>query len=184
MSNIPVTPDDIVDFWFSDTSRKHWFKSTPEFDRELADRFGDLPEQATLGRLDEWADSARGALALVIVLDQLPRNIHRGSAETYRFDARAREVCKQAIDKGLNNQLDGWELGFLYMPLMHSENRDDQELSVRLFTEAALDNASYAIHHRDIVRRFGRFPHRNRLLGRESTREELEYLASDEAFTG
>ena len=179
-----MTPDGIIDFWFSDSSQQRWFKSTPAFDRELADRFGACVEAAGQGQLDDWMNSARGSLALVILLDQFPRNIHRGTADAYRHDASARSICKHAVDVGQHRDLSGWYLGFLYMPLMHSEDIQDQELSVRLFTEAGLDNTSYAIHHRDIVRRFGRFPHRNRLFGRESTREELEYLDSEDAFTG
>ena len=179
-----MTPEDIIDFWFAESSRQRWFKSTADFDDELAARFGTSMEAAAQGQLDDWMHNASGSLALVILLDQCPRNIHRGTAEAYRYDAAARRVCKQAIEAGQNRDLSGWHLAFLYMPLMHSENRQDQEESVRLFTEAGLDNTTYAIHHRDIVRRFGRFPHRNRLLGRESTREEKEYLSSDNAFTG
>ena len=179
-----MTPKDIIDFWFTDSSQQRWFKSTPDFDCELADRFGSSIEAAAQGQLDHWMHNAEGSLALVILLDQFPRNIHRGSAEAYRYDVSARRVCKQAVETGQNRELSGWQLAFLYMPLMHSEDIQDQEESVRLFTEAGLDNTSYAIHHRDIVRRFGRFPHRNRLLGRENSREETEYLSSENAFTG
>ena len=151
-----MTPEDILDFWFAESNRQRWFKSTASFDHEISERFGSCIEAAARGQLDEWMDSARGSLALVIVLDQFPRNIYRGTAETYRCDATARRVCKQAIETGQNRELTGWYLAFLYMPLMHSEDIQDQETSVRLFTEAGLDNTSYAIHHRDIVRRFAR----------------------------
>lgn len=174
----------LLDFWFSDAARPHWFGATAEFDRELAQRFGALHRRAAAGALDDWAGTADGALALVLLLDQCSRNLHRGRAEAYASDAHARRIARDAIAQGFDHQLESEGRAFLYLPFMHSESLEDQEYSVRLFVEAGLDNARYALHHRDIIRRFGRFPHRNGALGRASTAEERAYLASDEAFRG
>ncbi len=179
-----MTPDDILKFWFSESTRAHWFKPSGEIDREIARRFGVLHRRAAAGEFDDWAKNPRSALALVIVLDQFSRNLYRGRPETYANDEQALGIARAAIVRGFDRYLDGWEKAFLYMPFMHSERLDIQEESVRLYTTANLDNASYALHHRDIVRRFGRFPHRNAILGRESTPEETEYLESDAAFRG
>lgn len=177
-------PDDVLAFWFSAHMREHWFASTPEIDDEIATRFAALHARACRGEVDHWADRARGALALVIVLDQFPRNLHRGTARAYDCDAKALAVARAALERGFDRELAEAERAFLYMPFMHSERLKDQEESVRLFVGTGLDNAPWALHHRDLIRRFGRFPHRNALLGRESTPEEEAYLASEQAFRG
>jgi uncharacterized protein (DUF924 family) len=182
--NAEMGPEDVLEYWFSEPVRQHWFAPSADVDREIARRFGDLHRRALAGELDGWAEQARGALALVILLDQFSRNLHRGSAEAYAGDDRAVRVARTAIGRRFDRVLKEWETAFLYMPFMHSERLEDQEVSVRLFTAAGLDNARYALHHRDLVRRFGRFPHRNAVLGRESTPEEIEYLASESAFRG
>jgi len=179
-----ISADDVLDFWFSDKNREHWFRASTDFDNAIRQKFLAAHEAASAGQFDDWQKQARSTLALIILLDQFTRNLYRGDARTYMNDSCACEITKKTIHKGLDQQLDGWEKSFLYLPLMHSENIEDQELSVRLSMAAGLDNTKYALHHRDIVRRFGRFPHRNTLLGRKSTPEELDYLASDEAFTG
>lgn len=173
-----------ISFWFSETARKHWFKSTKEFDRELEQRLGALHHQACDGKLDKWAQTAEGALALVILLDQCSRNLNRGNAAAYANDEHARGIARDAIAKGFDRQLEDWQRAFLYMPFMHSESLADQDESVRLFSEAGLDNTRYALQHRDIIRRFGRFPHRNEVVGRSSTPEEIAYLESEGAFHG
>lgn len=177
-------PATVLEFWYSESAREHWFKSSAEFDREMEQRFGRLHRLASEGRLDAWQETPEGALALVILLDQFTRNLYRGSQQAYSNDARALAVSRAAIDRGLDRSLSGWHKAFLYMPFMHSEELADQEYSAGLFTAAGLDNARYALHHRDIIRRFGRFPHRNEVLGRESTDEEIEYLNSTGAFRG
>lgn len=175
----------LLDFWFSDPMRRHWFASTPERDAEIRDRFERLWQQAATGALDAWQDTPEGALALVIVLDQLPRNMYRGRPESFSTGQKAVAVAKHAIGQGFHQRIAKDRLAFLFMPLMHSEHLDDQDISVRLFSGAGLtDNLRWAEHHRDIVRRFGRFPHRNAILGRENTREEQDYLASPQAFKG
>lgn len=176
---------DILDFWYSARISKRWFSSTPALDDEIRARYEGLWKRAASGELDGWSQTPEGALALAIVLDQLPLNMHRGKPAAFSTEQKAVAVAKQAVARGYDNRLPSDRVLFLYMPLMHSENPDDQDLSVDLFREAGLAaNLHFAEHHRGIVRRFGRFPHRNAILGRESTPEELEYLASDAAFKG
>jgi uncharacterized protein (DUF924 family) len=175
----------IVDFWFSDAVSKRWFRSTKAFDDELRDRFEATVQAALRGELDDWLSSSTGVLALVILLDQLPLNIYRGTAESFAGEARSREAATVAIEHGWDQQLPSQQRAFLYLPFMHSEAVADQDRAVALFHAAGLEgNLRWAKHHREIVRRFGRFPHRNRILGRESTAEEEAWLASDEAFRG
>lgn len=180
-----TTPDDVLAFWFADGMRKHWFRSTAALDQEVRARFEDLWRLAADGQLDHWAKTANGALALTIVLDQLPLNMFRDRPEAFASEAKAIDVSKAAIDERLDQALAGEQLAFLYMPLMHSEDLEDQDRSVALFEAAGLDdNLRFARHHRALIQRFGRFPHRNAILGRSSTQEELDYLASKAAFKG
>jgi uncharacterized protein (DUF924 family) len=178
-----MTPETVLDFWFSDSARPLWFNSTPVFDRQVQTRFESTWQQAREARLTAWENTAQGALALVIVLDQFPLNMFRGKAVQFSTEAQARAVAERAITCGHDRQLPRPQLAFLFLPYMHSEALADQDRSVELFSAAGLDeNLEFARGHREIVRRFGRFPHRNRLLGRESTLEEITWLASDEAF--
>jgi len=180
-----TTPEQVIEFWFSGRVQPLWFHSTTEFDAELAERFLPTWQAARQRALSDWEDTADGALALVIVLDQFPLNMFRGRPEGYSTEAAAREVAGRAIARGFDASLDDAQKAFLYMPYMHSETLADQDRSVTLFREAGLtENLKFAEHHRDLVQRFGRFPHRNAILGRESTPQELAYLASDEAFHG
>ncbi len=175
----------ILDFWFSPEVRSLWFNSTPEFDAKIKESYEKLFDNAINGELAHWEESAEGVLALIIVLDQLPLNMFRNLPQSFSGEALAVEVAKKAIEKGLDQKLNNEMKAFLYLPFMHSEQLSDQDLSVSLFEKAGLDNnLKWAGHHREIVRRFGRFPHRNPILGRESTREEIDYLESDEAFNG
>ncbi len=169
--------EEILDFWFSDEVRPKWFNSTPEFDDLLRSRFEKLWELARAGSYDHWEQEAQSALALVIVLDQFPLNMFRQDARQYSTEAHARNIARGAIERGLDEQLTPAQKAFLYLPFMHSESIEDQERSVALYEKAELaDNLAYARHHRDVVKRFGRFPHRNEVLGRQSTEEEIEYL--------
>lgn len=180
-----LAPKDILNFWFSERVKPLWFNSTPEFDAELRTEFLAVYYAAFNEKLDDWKQSAEGCEALVVILDQFPLNMFRGLAESFHGEAKAIEIAKYAIDQKYDEELTREQKAFLYMPLMHSENLGDQDLSVKLFDKAGLtDNLRFAKHHRDIVRRFGRFPHRNQVLNRQSTEAELEYLASDEAFHG
>ncbi|MFT5219215.1 MAG: hypothetical protein ACI9LO_000064 [Planctomycetota bacterium] len=176
---------EILDFWFSTEVTALWFKSTPEFDRLLSERYQDVWSQASRGELDHWSETGEGCVALVIVLDQFPLNMFRGQAKSFSSEAQSIEIVRKAIQQGLDVGLRDEYRSFLYMPFMHSENIDDQEKSVSLLSAPGLDgHLRFAQHHRSIVERFGRFPHRNKILGRESRVEEIEYLNSKEAFTG
>jgi len=178
-------PQEIIDFWFSDEVQKLWFNSTPEFDRLLRERFQNTLEQAGRGELDHWMQSAEGCLALVIVLDQFPLNMFRESAQSYATEARSREVAQAALEQSFDQSLVPQQRAFLYMPFMHSESLADQQLSVQFFAQPGLEgNHRFAMHHHDIIEKFGRFPHRNEALGRRSSAAELEYLNSKQAFTG
>ena len=179
------TSERVLSFWFEPPICDHWFSSTPEIDQQILSRFVSLWQRAAIGRCDDWMEHADGALALVIVLDQFPLNMFRNDARAFATQEAAIRVTRRAIEQGFDQQLQGARQAFLYLPLMHSERLADQERSVALFAAAGLqENLRFAEHHRDIVRRFGRFPHRNAILGRASTREEMAYLASSEAFTG
>lgn len=178
-------PRDVLDFWFSPQVSRLWFASTPEFDRELRERFEPLLERATKGELRSWRETPEGALALVIVLDQFPLNMYRGQAKSYATGEQAVAVAKEAVARGFDRSLPHSELAFLYLPFMHSESMADQDQSVALFEKAGLtDNLGFARHHHELIRKFGRFPHRNAALGRKSTPEELAYLSSKGAFLG
>ena len=182
---VSESPQSIVEFWFSDKVRPLWFHSTQEFDDTLRKRFELLWQQAAANMLDSWAESPEGALALVIMLDQFPLNMFRGDPLCFSTEAKSRDIASLAVEHNFDENLTAEQKAFLYMPFMHSESIPDQEKSVALFKAAGLEeNLKFARHHRDIVRRFGRFPHRNEILGRTSTAAEIAYLQSDEAFHG
>jgi uncharacterized protein (DUF924 family) len=173
----PSAPSDILDFWFSEDVKPKWFDGGETFDAELRHRFGALLEKARLGELAHWAGTPEGALAVVIVLDQLSRNIHRGAPEAFAADAQALAAAKQAIAQGFDLRLSSQMRGFLYMPFEHAETLADQDRGVALFEALGdKDLLDYMRRHRDIIARFGRFPHRNAILGRGSTAEEIEFL--------
>jgi uncharacterized protein (DUF924 family) len=175
----------IVKFWFSDKVRPLWFQSTVEFDDEIRERFESVWQQAATGKLDSWAETPEGALALVIILDQLPLNMYRGDPMSFSTEVKSRDIASVAIEQNFDTELSGEQKAFLYMPFMHSESMQDQDKSVALYEAAGLENnLKFAHHHRDIIRRFGRFPHRNNILGRASTQAEIAYLQSEEAFHG
>lgn len=169
------------------TGHARWFGGGAEFDEHLRRSFGELPDRALRGELDSWATAARGALALTLVLDQLPRNLFRGTPKAFAFDARALETARAALAAGFDAALDPVWRVFFYLPFEHSENLADQEIAVdrtRAAAESAKgaaremleDYTDYALRHLRIVERFGRFPHRNAILARESTREEIAFL--------
>ena len=179
-----MAPADLLGFWFSKNSEPHWFDSTSAFDAQVRTSFEDLWRQACDGQMMPWVATPDGALALVILLDQMPLNMFRDQPEGYSTEALSREVAGRAIARGFDSRLGDKQKVFLYMPYMHSESLADQNRAVDLFVQAGLaDNARWAEHHREIIRRFGRFPHRNVILGRNSTVAELEWLASADAFT-
>jgi len=171
------SPDGVLDFWFSDAARPHWFVRSEAFDARVRDVLGPLHSQAARGELEHWAADPRGALALILLLDQAPRNLHRGSADAFATDAAALRHTKAAVDLGHDRELGEEERVFLYMPFEHSESLADQDRCVALMS--AMQNPlwlDYADRHRRIIARFGRFPHRNAVVGRESTDEELAFL--------
>ena len=185
---MPNDPAEVLDFWFGRSDepgygefRNQWFQKDEAFDREVTDRFADLHARAAAGELDGWREEAGGCLALVIVLDQFPRNMFRGDARTHATDGKALDAARYAIEHALDRELPAFQRMFLYMPFMHAESVEAQRRSVGLFEGLAAepggpDVVEYAVGHRDIVERFGRFPHRNALLGRETTPEEAEFL--------
>jgi uncharacterized protein (DUF924 family) len=171
-----VTPADILAFW-REAGRERWYKRDDAFDAELRGRFLELWRKAAAGGLSSWEATDDGALALVIVLDQFPRNMFRGEAGVYASDTLAREVARRAIARGADSRIEAALLEFLYMPFMHSEDPADQRRSVELFGNSGnAENLGYARDHAAIVSRFGRFPHRNRILGRTTTPEEQAFL--------
>ena len=188
--------DEILEFWFGPEPERAqalrgsaWFKPDPAFDAEVARRFGALHERAALGALDHWRDEPRACLALILALDQLPRNIFRGGARAFASDAKALELARHAIARGFDRELPAAPRMFLYLPFQHSEALADQRRSVELSEAIAGDpesgdNLAYAKAHLEVIERFGRFPHRNALLGRRSTPEEEAYLKEPGAGFG
>ena len=189
MTSTP-TIRDILDFWFLPLDdadhgkpRKIWWESTPQFDAEAGTRFGALVEKAIAGGLDPWRGSPDGALALILLCDQFPRNIHRRNARAFSGDAKARETARFAIARNYPAAYGRDMRMFFFMPFQHSEVLADQELCCALFaTLGDAENDKYANDHHDIVARFGRFPHRNEVLGRTCTPEELLYLETANRF--
>ena len=195
------TPEEILSYWFpegfneadTETRRrqaKRWMAGGPEVDREITERFGETLEQARRGELDHWADTARGRLALIVVLNQFSRNIYRGSPLSYAQDEKALQLAVKGIDLGMDRELSAAERFFFWLPLGLSEDLALQERSVLHAEEEAANVPSHrragaefeisqAKATRDVIARFGRHPHRNELLGRDSTAEELEYLKNE-----
>jgi uncharacterized protein (DUF924 family) len=173
-ANLP-TARDVVDFWRS-AGPDRWFAKNDAFDAEFGGRFLSAHEAAALGQLDDWANDAEGALALMVLLDQFPRNTWRGNARMLATDAKALAVARKAIEAGLDLKVDEALRRFFYLPFMHSESLADQERSVELNAALDANTQRFAVLHRDIIARFGRFPHRNKLLGRTSSAEEQRFL--------
>jgi uncharacterized protein (DUF924 family) len=174
----------ILNFWFGDPSssdygqpQPHWFNSTPELDQNVRDTFGHSYEQASKGELDEFKKTPEGSLALILIFDQFSRNMFRGTPQVYAMDTQAVEIAKEAIQMGFDQELTDFQRKFIYMPFMHSEDLKEQNKSVELFESLGEEaTLKYALSHRDIVARFGRFPHRNGILNRESTPQEIAFL--------
>ena len=180
-----VSPQQIIDFWYSGRVRGQWFSATPELDREILHLYGAAYEQAAAGGYDHWRDDPTGCLALIILLDQFPLNMFRGEARAFASEQKAVDLARYGVDHHYDEQLERERLGFLFMPFMHSEQLSDQDMSVKLYQKYNLqESIRFAEHHRELVSRFGRFPHRNAILGRKSSAEEVLYLASETAFLG
>ena len=191
-------PVEVLDFWFADSltnsdtlaeRRAIWFMGGSDVDQLITEMFGTLPDVALAGELQHWTTDTRNALALVLVLDQFPRNIYRNTARAYHYDSAGLDLAVKIIDQSLNLDLHPIEQSFLFLPLQHSEALDDQTRAVQLYEtlttqssgayrEGAKNSLNYAKRHCDIIRRFGRFPHRNAILGRDSTEAEIDFLAA------
>ncbi|HEY9217202.1 MAG TPA: DUF924 family protein [Phenylobacterium sp.] len=175
-----ATPRDVVGFWQSAGPAK-WFAKSAAFDEAVRLRFEPVHHAAARGEYDAWADTAEGALALLLLLDQFPRNLYRGSAHAFATDAKARTIAREAVDNGLDKQVEPALRPFFYLPFEHSEDLADQDfgcgLCERLLEDAGdADTLKWARLHRDIIARFGRFPHRNACLGRRTTADEQAFL--------
>ena len=167
----------VIEFWFEEIDPRHWWVKDGAFDQEVKQRFAKLLETAVQGELYEWRDAPLGRLAEVIVLDQFSRNIYRGRPESFASDPLSLALSQEAIRVGDDMALEPGKRLFLYMPFMHSESRLIHEVAVELFTGLGLaSNLGYELRHKAIIDRFGRYPHRNEILGRESTAEEIEFL--------
>jgi uncharacterized protein (DUF924 family) len=172
--------NEILDFWFGELSQEDRFSGEPEIDDKIRQRFGALYEELKSGLDVESVNDADTALAAIIAFDQFPRNIFRRTAAAFATDDLALGVARRALEKGFDAGMDDERRQFLYMPYMHSEVSADQERCVDLFRTLSGDEGlKYAIEHREVIERFGRFPHRNRALGRESTADEMEYLREE-----
>jgi uncharacterized protein (DUF924 family) len=170
-----VSPADVISFW-QEAGKAMWFAKDENFDRRFREKFLSTYDAARCGELEEWSATPNGALALLILLDQFPRNTFRGTARIYESDARARDLAERAIAADFHRQICPRLRAFIYMPLHHSEQLADQERAVELMRELGEEAARAAEHHCDIIRRFGRFPHRNAILGRTTTIVEQDYL--------
>ena len=191
-----VKPEAVLEKWFGpessrefppDSIRAQWWAKNNSFDAELRRDYGSALEQGVSGELESWRSTALGCVALIVLFDQFARNIHRGKAEMYRYDPLAVELSKTMIEEGSDQKIGFFERLFVYMPLMHAESLQDQKQCIEKIDELADEatdpaksifssNLKYAYQHKEIVARFGRFPHRNAILGRDSTPEELEFL--------
>ena len=161
---------EVLDFWFADGMAERWFKPDPAFDADVRKKLGEAHEQAARGALDGWQESGAGAVALCILLDQVPRNIFRNTARAFATDGQALAITRHAIERNLDRDLPQTHRFFLYLPLEHSEDLPDQHDCCHLMADLdeLPDKQKYAHQHRDVIARFGRFPHRNAILGRES----------------
>jgi uncharacterized protein (DUF924 family) len=170
-----ATPATVLAFW-REAGPSRWFTKDAAFDAEIRAKFLATYEAAVAGQLDHWTADAEGALALCIVLDQFPRNMFRGDPRTFAADPQARAVANTALKRGYDQDVPEKERGFFFLPFMHSEDLGDQHRCVELYRTAGDEDVKYAEEHRDIIRRFGRFPHRNTVLGRTTTAEEQAFL--------
>ncbi len=181
MTDLDPRARDVLAFWFEETSPSQWFEADPSFDETIRRRFGALHEEAAQGGCDGWCATADGALALVILLDQFSRNLFRGKGRAFAQDAKARDVVDDAIAQNLDMMADEDLRAFFYIPYMHAEDLALQDKCIELIRERlgeASGNLPHAIWHREVIEKFGRFPFRNKALGRETTPEEAEYLAN------
>ncbi len=179
-----LKPQDIIAFWFEEASPRQWYNGGEDFDHLIKERFEDAYLAAKSGLFDDWAKTAEGALALCIILDQFPRNMYRGTAEAFATDEKALGIAWQAVTDGHDAFLPPMQRAFLYLPFEHSEELDNQKRACALFgvmKDVHPEGYKYALAHREVIEKFGRFPHRNKALGRKNTPEEDIYLQDPNA---
>lgn len=173
-----MTPEKILNYWFHEVPQEKWFDGDDAFDQELTERFADLLVKATHGELAAWRTTIQGRLAEIIVLDQFSRNIYRGTAKAFTSDSMALALAQEAIKQPTLDELSTAEKGFLYLPFMHSESLVIHKEAMRLFSQPGLEyQLTFEKGHLAILEKFGRYPHRNKVLGRTSTPEEIAFLA-------
>ncbi len=173
-------PVEVLDFWLEEIGPEGWYAGSAEIDALIRDRWAEVWQAAHNGGLEHWIDGPAGTLAYLVVTDQFPRNLHRGSALAFATDIRARAAARRALDEGWDMIVPEPERQFMYLPFEHSEDAEDQALSVQLISErlSSPESLLHARAHAEVIRRFGRFPYRNAALGRESTEEEIAFLAA------
>lgn len=173
----------VLAFWLDEIGPSGWYVASGDVDAVIRERFGALVEAALEGGLEDWRGDARGTLALLILLDQFTRNLYRGDGRSFAGDARARDIARDAVARNIDLEIDEPGRQFFYLPFEHSEDLADQDWCVALFAARMTDPEGQLMHHaeqhRELIRRFGRFPYRNAVLGRDSTPDEAAYLAED-----
>lgn len=173
-----MSATEVIHFWFEELEPKQRFKKDPELDKLISERFGEVHQRARQGLLYTWREHPLDALAEIIVLDQFSRNMFRDSAEAFAYDSLALVLAQEAVRRKFDAELHPGQRSFLYMPFMHSESAEIHEIALYLFGQEGLEeNYNFEVRHKEIIDRFGRYPHRNEILGRESTAEELEFLS-------
>ncbi len=177
MSRNIVRPEAVIKFWFEETDPKFWWKKDTDFDQLIDERFEIAHHMATQGALAFWRETPLGRLAEIIILDQFSRNLYRDSPLAFACDEQALALAQEAIQAKADEELETGQKAFLYLPFMHSESREAHETALTLFSAPGLEsNYDFELKHKLIIDRFGRYPHRNEILGRESTQEEIEFL--------
>lgn len=178
-----MSPQKILDFWFTQLTPAAWWKKDAELDSFIAQEFSDVHQQAAAVELYHWRETAEGRLAEIIVLDQFSRNIFRDKQDSFQHDPLALSLSQAAVDVGADKALPATHSSFLYMPYMHSESLLIHERALQLFSQPGLEtNLDFEIQHKTIIEKFGRYPHRNAILGRESTTKEIEFLKTNQGF--
>ena len=173
---------EILQFWFDEINSSQWWTKDEQFDRLIIERFAGVHSKAVQCELFEWRQTADGRLAEIIVLDQFSRNMFRGSALSFTYDSLALALSQEAISVGADHKLNSSQRHFLYMPFMHSESLEIHEIAIELFKKSGnQDHLNYEIKHRNIIQEFGRYPHRNKILGRVSTAEEIKFLKNPDS---
>ena len=175
-----ITPDEIIDFWQNEVGPKGWYMVDPALDQKIRDRYLDFWLDVRAGEYDNWPGKSKGTLAMLIAIDQFPRNMFRGSSDSFATDSKARCIAKRAIFSGQDLEISEPMRQFFYLPLMHSEVLADQDTCMRMYKQNMSGEGRF-LHpraHREVIRKFGRFPYRNKALGRMSTQAEKDYVAA------